>query len=100
VNVRYLPKAVVEYEAAAIWYDGHSSEAGDDFTQAIEQAEWLIAETPLTWPQWPGARVGVRRYLVPGFLFSIAYEVVRGEIVILAIAHQRRRPNYWFPRAI
>jgi len=31
-------------------------------------------------------------------LFSIAYEIARDEIVILAVVHQRRRPGYWFAR--
>jgi hypothetical protein len=39
------------YEAAASWYDDHSPGAGDDFAQAIERAEWLIAEMPRAWPQ-------------------------------------------------
>ena len=98
MNVRYVPEAVAEYEAAANWYDDHSPGAGDNFADAIERAELLIAETPRTWPQWPGARPGVRRYLIPGLLYSIAYEIVSDEIVILAVAHQRRRPNYWFGR--
>jgi len=98
VNVRYLPEALVEYEAAAVWYDDHSPGAGDGFADAIERAELLIAETPRAWPQWSGARAGVRRYLIPGLLYSIAYEVVGDEIVILAVAHQRRRPGYWFNR--
>jgi plasmid stabilization system protein ParE len=49
VNVRYLPEALAEYEAAASWYDDHSPGAGDDFAQAIERAEWLIAEMPRAW---------------------------------------------------
>ncbi len=98
MNVRYVPEALVEYEVAAAWYDDHSPGAGDGFADAIERAELLIAETPRTWPQWPGARTGVRRYLIPGLLYSIAYEIVGDEIVILAVAHQRRRPGYWFNR--
>jgi len=40
----------------------------------------------------------VRRYVVPGLLFSIGYEIVGNEIVILAVVHRRRRPGYWFTR--
>ena len=98
MKVRYVPEALAEYEAAATWYDDHSTGAGDELADAIERAESLIAETPWTWPQWPGARAGVRRYLIPGLLYSIAYEIVGDEIVILAVAHQRRRPGYWFSR--
>jgi plasmid stabilization system protein ParE len=98
VNVRYIPEALAEYEAAAAWYDDQSPGAGDDFADAIERAELLLAETPRTWPRWPGARPGVRRYLIPGLLYSIAYEIVGDDVVILAVAHQRRRPGYWFKR--
>ena len=61
MNVRYVPEALAEYEAAAAWYDDHSTGAGDDFADAIERAELLIAETPRTWPQWPGARTAPHR---------------------------------------
>lgn len=98
MKVRYLSEASAEYRAAASWYDSHSPSAGDSFAHAIEQAEWLIADMPRAWAQWPGARIGVRRYVVPGLLFSIAYEIVGNEIVILAVVHQRRRPGYWFTR--
>src|SRR5215813_3536411 len=33
-------------------------DAADGFAEAIERAEWLIAEMPRAWPQWPGARHG------------------------------------------
>lgn len=99
MNVRYLPEALAEYAAAARWHDDHGAALGDDFVQAIERAEALIADTPFTWPQWPGARPGIRRYLVPGLLYAIAYEIIRDEVFVLAVAHQRRRPDYWFDRA-
>jgi plasmid stabilization system protein ParE len=87
VNIRYVPEALAEYEAAAVWYDDHSTGAGDEFADAIERAELLIAEMPRTWPRWPGVRTGVRRYLIPGLLYAIAYEIVSDEIVILGVAH-------------
>jgi hypothetical protein len=37
VNVRYVPEALAEYEAAAAWYDDHKPGAGDDFADAIER---------------------------------------------------------------
>ncbi len=98
MKVRYLAEALAELEAAACWFDDHSPGAGDDFVQAIERAELLVAATPHTWPMWPGARSGVRRYLVPGQQHAIGYEIVGDEVVILAVVHQRRRPGYWFER--
>lgn len=98
MKIRYLPEALAEYEAAATWYDEQGPGSGDNFVAAIERAERVIATMPGTWPQWPGARSGTRRYLVPNFMFSIAYRHRGDEVVILAVAHPRRRPGYWFER--
>ncbi|MBI3461482.1 MAG: type II toxin-antitoxin system RelE/ParE family toxin [Planctomycetes bacterium] len=37
--------------------------------------------------------------MLPRFPYRIIYEVRSDEIVILAIAHNRRRPGYWSRRA-
>lgn len=73
MRVRYLPEALAEYEATATWYDEQSPGSGDNFVDAIERAEAVIAATPATSPQWPLARPGIRRYLVPSYLYSIAF---------------------------
>ena len=98
MNVRFTAAALAEYEAAATWFDHTSPGTGQDFVDAITQAEATIAAMPQTWPQWPGARPGTRRYLVPGWPYSIAYRVNGNEIVVIAVVHQRRRPGYWFQR--
>lgn len=78
--------------------DELSPDAGDDFVAAIEKAERTIAVLPSAWPPWPGAKLGVHRYLVPGTLYAIAYRIRDEEIVVLAVAHQRRSPRYGFRR--
>ena len=54
----------------------------------------------MTWPLWPGVRdrVGVHRFLLARFPFAVGYIVQADGIVVLAIAHVRRRPGYWFSR--
>lgn len=41
----------------------------------------------------------VRRAGVHRFPYHVAYLVIEDEIRVLAIAHDRRRPGYWKPRA-
>ena len=36
-----------------------------------------------------------RRLLVPRFPYQVVYRLTPSEIVILAVAHLKRRPNYW-----
>lgn len=41
---------------------------------------------------------GTRRIVLPRFPYSVVYEVHADHIVIVAVAHQRRRPGYWRDR--
>jgi plasmid stabilization system protein ParE len=40
----------------------------------------------------------VRRKVLARFPYSILYMIQQGELIILAVAHQSRRPNYWIDR--
>jgi hypothetical protein len=40
----------------------------------------------------------VRRKVLARFPYSILYIIQQGELIILAVAHQSRRPNYWIDR--
>jgi hypothetical protein len=37
----------------------------------------------------------VRRFLLPRFPFAVAYVIRGDDVLVLAIAHTRRRPGYW-----
>ncbi len=39
-----------------------------------------------------------RRALLPTFRFAIVFEVFQEEIVVVAVPHTSREPNYWLPR--
>ena len=46
---------------------------------------------------WP--RVEHRACPVKRFPFRIVYRVVEGSVLVVAIAHAKRRPGYWKNRA-
>ncbi len=75
---------------------------GADLTDEVDHALDAIAERPMTWPARPGIAeaLGIRRFLMARFPFAVAYVVEGDEVVILAIAHLRRRPGYWLRRAV
>ncbi|MBI4525527.1 MAG: type II toxin-antitoxin system RelE/ParE family toxin [Deltaproteobacteria bacterium] len=68
---------------------------GSDFEREIERGIRLISQNPLRWPRFDRDR---RRLVVRKFPYSIVYEMIGAEVVILAIAHGRRRPFYWRER--
>lgn len=41
----------------------------------------------------------MRRFLLKRFPFALPYLVLEDLVVVLAIAHERRQPQYWLKRA-
>jgi hypothetical protein len=100
VQVRLHPGASADLTAAGDWYELQVPGLGLDLVEEFDRALEAIAERPATWPLWPGvsAEFGVRRFLLARFPFAVAFVVVADEVVILALAHLRRRPGYWLGR--
>jgi len=94
-KVVFHPGAAEDYEEAVAWYFARGAAVALDFECEIERSLRLIAQSPLRWPKFDAER---RRIIVRKFPYSIVYEVIGQQIVILAIAHGRRRPYYWRER--
>jgi plasmid stabilization system protein ParE len=90
--LEYLEEAFEEAEAAARWYAERSPTAAAAFSEEIDAAESAIVRLPEGWPPFDH---GTRRYLLRRFPFSVVYRVEPERIVIVAVAHGRRRPGYW-----
>ena len=60
--------------------------------------------TVLEWPEsgavWPGSDSipVVRSRRVAGFPYRLVYLVQATELVVIALAHQKRKPGYWRDR--
>ena len=96
-NVRFHPSAREELLEALRWY-AERSEPAAAFRQEVDHSIQRISQSP---EQFPKTRGDARRFVMLRFPFSIVYSLTETEIVIVAIAHQRRRPGYWLvPRRI
>jgi len=93
--VAFLPEAEQEMLEAARYYESQAAGLGEDYLSEIERAVAAIAKSPKTWPIIEG---NLRRRLVRRFPFGILYCVEPEGIVIIAIAHLRRKPGYWQER--
>jgi plasmid stabilization system protein ParE len=94
-ELEYLEEALQEVEAAARWYAERSVTAAAAFSTEMDAAESAIARLPEAWPAFEHR---TRRYLLQRFPFSIVYRVEDRRILIVAVAHARRRPGYWQAR--
>ena len=56
----------------------------------------------MRFPSLPGIRTArpVRRRLLKAFPYAMIYEVRDTEILVVAVAHNRRKPGYWRKRGI
>lgn len=84
-----------ELRKAVDRYDDQVSGLGDEFAAEVEHSVQLIATRPQSGSPH---RLGTRRLQVRRFPYGVVYAERNEEIVVLAIAHHRRRPEYWLRR--
>lgn len=96
LDLEYLEEAVMEATAAAEWYAARSATAAAGFEAELAEAESAIHTLPNAWPSFEH---GTRRHLLRRYPFGVVYRVELQRILILAVAHGRRRPGYWRDRA-
>jgi toxin ParE1/3/4 len=74
------------------YLDQESPESAERFADTVDNAYDEILADP---KRYPVTADGTRLKPVLGFPFSIAYSIESDEIVIVAIRHHKRRPEYW-----
>ena len=94
-RVRYFPEAVWELEEAFERYLERSPRAAEAFLRETERAFALIAGSPRLWPRFDK---GTRRYVLRKFPYSILYRDRENQVEVVAVAHHKRRPRYWYRR--
>jgi plasmid stabilization system protein ParE len=95
MNIRLLAPAADELEEAVAWYAAQAPGFEQRFIDDMRMARKRISERP---DAWHPLGAGVRRYRLARFPYGLIYVVEAGEIVVLAIAHLHRKPNYWRSR--
>ncbi|MFP4634974.1 MAG: type II toxin-antitoxin system RelE/ParE family toxin [Nitriliruptoraceae bacterium] len=99
-RVLFEPEASAELEEPAPWYEAQRSGLGLAFLAAADQAVEHLAASPDSGAPVPGVPPSplVRQLPISRFPYRIAYLVKLEELRVLAVAHARRRPDYWHAR--
>ena len=74
------------------FYEGKVKGLGRDFLKEIQHAVIAIRESP---QRFPKKTKSTRHCLLKRFPYSIVFLEHKETIFIVAIAHGRRKPNYW-----
>jgi len=95
MKVRFLAPAEIEMLEASIYYENQAAYLGDDFLDIVEAATGEIVESPETWPE---IDPGIRRRVLRRFPYSILYQIIQDEIIIVAVMHHKQKSRYWIDR--
>ena len=91
----FHPEALEEYAGAVSHYANISHRLAESFIEAVESGIDSILSYPEAWQIVEG---DVRRHLVKRFPFGIYYCVEGDVIMIYAVMHMSRHPDYWKSR--
>ena len=99
--VEFSAEATAELAEAAAWYESQRFGYGETFLAAVDAATDQCGRWPRSGPLVEDltSTGEVRRAPIARFPFHVAYLVTEDHILLLAIAHDRRRPGYWSDRA-
>jgi toxin ParE1/3/4 len=92
IKVRFLPAAEIELLNEVAYYSKARTGTGLRFQAAVQTAVSRAAAHPL------GGALSfkeTRSTLVKGFPFNVVYRLSKNELLVVAIAPHRKRPQYW-----
>lgn len=95
--VRTSELASDEFAEAARWYEARRPGLGGEFFDAVAATLSLVETNPEIGTMIAGDGL-TRRALVARFPYQVVYRLRPTEIVVVAVAHLKRRPAYWKSR--
>src|SRR6266478_4310636 len=91
-NLEFLRPARLELREIVRYYNAQLPHLGEEFRDEAWETVRRIKEFPLAWHPLGGA---IRRCQMQRFPYGIIYEPSEVEIVLIAVAHLHREPEYW-----
>uniref|UniRef100_Q01SN4 Plasmid stabilization system n=1 Tax=Solibacter usitatus (strain Ellin6076) TaxID=234267 RepID=Q01SN4_SOLUE len=94
-SVRFHPAALRDADEAAAWYAERSVRAAARFLDELDRLIDLISDSPNRFPPFDA---DLRRAVFRRFPFYIVFRADELNVVVLAVAHGKRRPRFWHNR--
>ena len=94
--ISFLEPARNELAESIAFYEQRQSGLGTEFGQEVKRTVQRIADAPMRWPK---LSTNTRRCRTQRFPYGVIYQVAdNGDILIVAVMHLHRRPEYWQDR--
>lgn len=91
----FHPRADDEFAEAIAYYAQQSEGVGERFYAHIQQLTAEVEAAPHLHRPW---HHGTRRHFSRPFPFALIYAERPTQVLIIAVAHFKRRPDYWRER--
>jgi plasmid stabilization system protein ParE len=91
----FHPEALEEYLDAVSYYAKVNTRLARSFIKAVERGIEDILHHP---EAWQSVEEDIRRHLIKRFPFGIYYSIEPNSILIYAVMHMSRHPDYWKTR--
>jgi plasmid stabilization system protein ParE len=95
VQLSFLTIAREELAEAKRFYNRQQQGLGESFQREAEAAARQIKERPQAWQV---EAAPVRRFILDRFPCKMLYIVRDDAVLVVAVAHQHRQPDYWVER--
>ncbi len=92
MKINFLEIAQIELDEAIEYYDYEVPGLGDMFLTEVLNALDRISKFPEAWHFFSKR---TRRCQTRRFPYGIIYQIRKNEILIVAVAHLHRKPDYW-----
>jgi plasmid stabilization system protein ParE len=95
MKLRFLPAAREELDAGAAYLDERVLGLGKELVDDVERTGSLLCQ----FAQMGRPLDSIHRAIpLQRFSFNLVYRIGGDEIIVVAVAHKRRRPGYWRQR--
>ena len=95
MHYEFHPEARVEYLESVAYYEDRQAGLGARITNEVERTIQRIVEAPTRWRKIEDE---IRRCLTHRFPYGLLYSVEADHVLILAVMHHSRTPDYWRER--
>ena len=95
MNNEFLPEADEEFREAARYYESEAPGVGLAFIAEVHRAISFLVSHPRSAKRVRGS---IRKQILSHFPYSLLYSIESNLILIVAVAHHKRRPTYWRSR--
>lgn len=95
MNIEFLDIAEIELDDAFTYYEDIYQGLGKRFILEVESTINRVKQNPMAWQK---SGKYTHRCLLNRFPYSIIYQIRCNLILIVAVACNHQKPNYWIER--